>query len=392
MKNEDSNNFLLKNKSFWEKKTPCFFIDKKVLNKSIDELKEKLEGEIAYSHKTNPDPIIVKAVYDKGCSFLVSSVEELRILLKRFNPSPERIIFQSPSLTLEQYDEIKGAGVYRFSIDSKEQLALILQDIKNNKNTRDVPELFVRINTGIKIESPELPYGMDSYLGFPLSEAEEVLKGLNELKKDGLIKIGVHNHLLSQNTYLDIWKKNLEAIADFVLKLKNNGIEIDSIDFGGGYPVEYEKSVPALSEISDIVNNVKKIIAEILPNMHYVFEPGRKLVAESTALITKVVHTKKFLEQDVAILNCSLYNCSLDTLIIDLYLPAKKIERDQSKETKKYIVRGSTPDSLDVFAKKIYFSELKSGDYIAFLKCGAYSFGCDFISLPKVGCIECQEL
>lgn len=390
MKFKDDIYFLVENQSVWEGKTPCFVINKKKLDNSIDDLKNNLKGEIAYSHKTNPDPIIIKTVYDKGCNFLVSSVEELRTLKKLTNISSERIIFQSPSLTKEQYNEIRQAGVYRLSIDSVDQLDMILEDIGNKINGDGNLELLVRINTGVKVKNPDLPYGMDSYLGFPMKEAENVLRGLNVLRKRGLIKVGIHNHLISQNTHLDMWEENLKVMADYLSEMKEKDIEIDIVDFGGGYPVEYDKPVPSLEDIAKLVDNFQERVSKIFPDMHYIFEPGRKTVAESVTLVAKVAHTKKFLDQDVAILNCSVYNCSLDTLIVNLYLPARKIEKvEKEGKTKNYVVRGSSPDSLDVFANKVDLPELKNGDHIAFFTCGAYSFGCDFISLDKADCVCC---
>jgi ornithine decarboxylase len=376
--------FLLKNKSKWGKKSPCFIVDEKKLTENIKSLKKYLKGEIAYSHKTNPDPLIIKNVYAQGCNFLVSSLEELISLVKLTGISPERIVFQSPSLTREQYKKIRKMGVFRFSIDSYDQLGIVLRDLKKNGHKM---ELMVRVNTGLKVHDPELPYGMDSFLGFPLVEAEGVLKKLNQLKKKGLIKIGIHNHLISQNTYLDMWKKNLQKLSDFVTDIKKKGILIDIVNFGGGYPIEYHEPVPKLQDISKLITSAQKRMLEVNPQMHFIFEPGRKTVGESVTLVAKVVHTKEFLGQNVAILNCSLYNCSLDTLIVGLYLPVKKIHNSPDARKKIYILRGSTPDSLDVFARGVSLPELKNGDYLAFLRCGAYSFGCDFISLPRAKCL-----
>jgi ornithine decarboxylase len=387
MKNKTDVNFLLKNKSSWENKAPCFVINKKKLNSNIKSFKKFFNGEVAYSLKTNPDPCILKKLMKNGCSLLISSIEELGEVVKFHDFSASKIIFQSPSLTYEQYKITRKLGIHRYSIDSYDQLEIVLKDIKSNSAEL---ELLVRINTGVKIKNPELPYGMDSYLGFPLKEAKKVLIKLNSLKGRGVKRIGVHNHLLSQNTFLNLWEENLNTITKFLVELKSKGLEIDVVNLGGGYPIEYHKSVPSLLQISRLINNFKKKISEIYPEMHYVFEPGRKLVAEAVTLIAKVVHTKKFLDSNVAILNCSLYNCSLDTLIVDLYLPVEKIQAkgNKSEKLKNYVIRGSTPDSLDIFAKDVRMAELKNGDHVAFLRCGAYSFGCDFISLKKAHCVE----
>jgi ornithine decarboxylase len=374
-------NFLTQNRPKWENQTPCFVVNSEALEKNIHILLNTFKGEIAYSHKTNCHNSIIELVANMGCSFLLSSVEELMSLVRQPNISTDKLIFQSPSLTYDQLQGIRKLGVRRFIIDSEDQLRLLLGNIKSNDN---VLELLIRINTGVKVKKPELSYGMDSYLGFPLIKARLALKKLNTLRKKGRIRLGVHNHLISQNTHLDMWKLNLKEITKFVLEMKLEGIRIDSMDFGGGYPVRYLKPVPRLDEISNLITNAQTRISKAYPEIHYIFEPGRKLIAESVLLITQVVHTKKFLSKDVAILNCSLYNHSLDTLIVDLNLPVAKINKTfNNAKLKSYTIRGSTPDSRDVFSREVKLHNLKGGDYLVFKNCGAYTFGSDFISLPK---------
>lgn len=374
--------FLLENKSKWQAEVPCFVTNSNKLINIIKLLKNSLKGEIAYSYKTNSDPNIARVVLDQGCSFLLSSIEEIEILTKLPGFTAEKLIFQSPSLTLDQVIKIKGLGIKRLIVDSIDQLELILNNIIPDIGC---PELLIRINTGVKVERPELPYGMDTYLGFPLNEAMTVLKKLATLQVEGLIRLGVHNHLISQNTYLDVWEKNIKCIADFVASIKQENIKLDFVNFGGGYPVQYSNEVPNISEIGSIISNYQSKISAYYPDIKFIFEPGRKLIAESVTLIGNVAHIKTFMNNKIAILNCSLYNCSLDTLIIKLYLPVCKIDdSDRSKKYDYYVIRGSTPDSRDIFAKNALLPELRSGDFLAFLNAGAYCFGCDFISLPKI--------
>lgn len=372
--------FLESNKQLWADRTPCFVVDKKSFLENLSNLKTELKGQIVYSHKTNPDKQIVELVINEGHSFLFSSIEELEDISKLKGFKAKECIFQSPSLTRDQLVEIKKTGVRRIIIDSEAQLKLILDtiDLENDKF-----ELFIRINTGIKVNNPELPYGMDSFLGFPMPEAKEIIKRLDVYRKKGFIKLGVHNHLISQNTYLDIWKKNLKAISNFITELKDLDITIDYVDFGGGYPVTYTTSAPNIHSIGTLIADVQKQITQIYPKIKYIFEPGRKVVAESICLIGKVSQLKKFNGTNVAILNCSLYNSSMDTLIVGLCLKTDRIGNKSSKINKNYIIRGCTPDSLDVFARDKSLPALSDGDYLIFHTAGAYSFHSDFISLKK---------
>lgn len=384
MNNKESmSSFLLENKAKWEEETACFIVNSKKLVSEITSVKESLKGEIVYSHKTNPDVSVAEIAACQGCGFLFSSVEELENIAKLACFEKDKNIFQSPSLTKKQFLRIRELGITRFIVDSQDQLDLMLE----NMNDSEVIDLLIRVNTGIKVNNPELPYGMDSYLGFPLAEAMGVLKKLNTLYEEGKIRLGIHNHLISQNTYLDMWERNTQTMADFVDDLKKEGVQIDFVDFGGGYPIEYSRPVPELSIIGSIIYKAQERMTRAFPDMKYIFEPGRKLIGESVAIIGKIAHIKNFLDKKIAILSCSLYNCSMDTLIVDLFLTVIKLECDGNNEglnKENYIIRGSTPDSLDVFSRGVDLPQLKNGDYLAFLHAGAYSFGSEFISLSKL--------
>jgi ornithine decarboxylase len=379
MKNDSLLGFFAENKKKWINNTPCFVINKKQLSDTVDNIKRLLPGEILYSFKTNNHPFIAKIVSSKKCGFLLSSMEEVQKLINSYDIDPKKILFQSPSLTDKQFKKIKLLGIYRFVIDSWKQLELITSSLKEFSQK---PELLIRINTGVKVNKPELTYSSDSFLGFPIAEAGKVFEHLNTLRNKDLITLGLHNHLLSQNTYLRMWNKNLDIISNFTKELNTKNIKLDIVDFGGGYPIEYSSPVPCLEELSKIISKATKKIKMIYPHIHFIFEPGRKVVGESISLISQVVQKKKFLDQNVAILDCSVYNGSLDTLIVNLNLRAKKIE-DSKKIYENYVLRGSTPDSLDVLSKKASLPDLKNGDHIVFPHAGAYSFTSDFISLKK---------
>jgi ornithine decarboxylase len=379
MKKKEILDFLVKNKRKWELFSPCFVVNKKQLCETIKNIKKRLPGEIIYSHKTNPHPFVAKTANNHGCGFLLSSIEESEEIINNAGIDTEKIIFQSPSLTEQQFKRIKSLGISRFIIDSIEQLEIILSSLENMARK---PEILVRINTGIMVEHSELGYSTDSYLGFPITEVLDIFKKLNELRKNNQITLGLHNHFFSQNTYLNLWRENLKTMADYVELLQRQGIILDVVDFGGGYPIYYGNKIPTFESIANLIDIYTKKMRDVYPDLRFIFEPGRKIVGESITLVAKIVHIKKFIKANVAILNCSVYNASMDTLIVHLLLQADKVDKNK-KVLKEYVIRGSTPDSLDLFAKKINLPELKSGDHIAFFHAGAYSFCSDFISLKK---------
>src|SRR5680860_599824 len=185
---------LLDSREKWQGKTPCFAFDVEKFNENFSFIKSTLPGEVVYSYKTNPDPQIVKSVKAHGNGFLLASVEESKMLCAFPGISREKLIFQSPSLNALQFVNLKKLGIKRFVIDGFSQLEMMIKNIKAS----DKLELLVRVNTGVDVGNPELSYGFDSCLGFPLADAKIALKKLNPLRQKGIIRLGIHNHHISQ--------------------------------------------------------------------------------------------------------------------------------------------------------------------------------------------------
>jgi len=359
--------------------SPCFVVEEERLRSTIETINRLLPGEVLYSLKTNPHPRIAEIVASHGCGFLLSSVEELEAIIRGMGADPSGIMFQSPSLTADQYRRAKAAGVTRYIVDSDEQLDLVLASLREEP---PVTEILVRVNTGVTVAAPELPYSTDSFLGFPVEDAVDVFERLDRNLAGRGVRIGLHNHLLSQNTFPELWTANLDALAHFVDMLREQGLRLDAVDFGGGYPIDYGRGSLPLEEIATLIAKTTARMRRAYPDLRFIFEPGRKVVGESITLVATVAHVKTFRGANVAILDASLYNSSLDTLVVGLHLPVAKIGADDGPKME-YVLRGSTPDSLDVFSRKALLPKLAPGDRIAFLHAGAYSFWSDFISLKK---------
>jgi diaminopimelate decarboxylase len=210
MKNNTSLDFLVENKKKWVNNTPCFVINKRQLLDTIENIKRLLPGEILYSFKTNSHPFIAKTVVSKRCGFLLSSMEEVQKLVNYYGVDPQKILFQSPSLTEKQFKKVKILGIHRFVIDSWEQLKLVTSSLNEFSQK---PQLLVRINTGVKVSNPELTYSSDSFLGFPVKEAGKVFEHLNELRNQDMITLGVHNHLFLKIPTWGCGRKILELLA-----------------------------------------------------------------------------------------------------------------------------------------------------------------------------------
>ena len=107
-----------------------------------------------------------------------------------------------------------------------------------------------------------------------------------------------------------------------------------------------------------------------------IIEPGRFIAAPSVKLVTKIIATY----QNTIIVNASVYNTDMDALIV----PVKLLIEGELKKGQPYIVKGSTPCSLDLFRYRVYLNNPKVGDELVFLNAGAYNFTTDFCDLEKL--------
>ena len=107
-------------------------------------------------------------------------------------------------------------------------------------------------------------------------------------------------------------------------------------------------------------------------------EPGRFIAAPAGKLITQVVG----IHDNNIIVNASVYNTDMDALIV----PVKLLVEGELKqgEGKNYVVKGSTPCSMDLFRYRVWLFDIKVGDELVFLNAGAYNFSTNFCDLEEL--------
>ncbi len=200
--------------------------------------------------------------------------------------------------------------------------------------------------------------------------SEVINKKIRELRSHSKIsKLGIHFHRKTQN--MAEWKLKYEisnVIDEDVISL------IDVINIGGGIPSVYANTN------EDVIRTVFDKIKEFKDwfKGDLIIEPGRFIAAPAVKLITQVVRVY----DNNIVVNASVYNSDLDALIVPVKLLVEG-ELDK-KEGTAYVIKGSTPCSLDLFRYKVYLKDVKVGDELTFLNAGAYNFTSDFCDLEKI--------
>jgi len=365
--------------------TPLLIIDHKKIRENYREFKKRLPKiQIYYAIKANPEPEIIKTLYNEGSSFDVASISELRLVLDTLTPLLQRdsislpdfiwkkIIYANP---VKSSDSLPELDIYKplLTYDSLEEMKKIKFNCPN-------AGLLLRI----KISDNGSLVKFSNKFGIEPEKATELIE---ETIKSGLIVEGISFHVGSQCNNFENYIKALESIARIFKEIELRGYKIGEIgtrgdpikqiDIGGGFPVRYNGNEKLFSELAKLLNKgFDKLFSE--ENVDILAEPGRFLVANAGTLITKVILAKRLTKIPCYHIDDGIYH-TFSAVIYDHLEPKLQAIKDGEK-TECYVF-GPTCDGLDELSKneyihntsKILLPKLDEGDLIYQENIGAYS-------------------
>jgi len=319
---------------------------------------------VSYSSKTNPDvtPILEEKV---DCLFSVHMSNELKHIKDK-----ARILFLAQGWNSELIYELVRQGIFRFAVDNETDLDVLLKYLETAG-----PEFKIELMLRVKLKEHTLKTERYFVFGMP---SETVSKRVLELKDHSKIScLGIHFHRKTQN--MAEWNLTYEVSQMFPEEVLS---AIKVMNIGGGFPSMYANTNV------DVINSVFKKIEELKTYLHernvkLMLEPGRFISAPAGRLITEI----SAIYENNIIVNASIYNSDMDAVIVPVKL---LIENELSKEEfvekrgKPYVVKGSTPCSVDLFRYRVYLDNPQIGDQLVFINAGAYNFASDFCDLEKL--------
>jgi ornithine decarboxylase len=144
------------------------------------------------------------------------------------------------------------------------------------------------------------------------------------------------------------------------------GINIDCIDLGGGFPVQYCGDP---INIHEFCKPIKDYLVEHFQGKKICAEPGRFLVASSMSLLTKIKGKSIRQGKPWYFIDDSIYH-SFSGITFD-HCDFPMIHDGRGAETESTIA-GATCDSCDVIKRDILLPDLAVGDLLIFKQMGAY--------------------
>lgn len=312
-------------------------------------------GTVSYSLKTNYE--VGKVLEENTDSmFSIHSLNNLNFIKDK-----GRAWFFLQACTEEDLGALFDSGVRNYVADNINDLNALLRFIGKTK---------ININLLLRMRMKEhtIHTGKHFVFGFYSDKINELIP---VLRKNSLIEnLGIHFHRKTQNvSEWNLKEELMEGIFE-----KNFGM-ISIVNIGGGIPYKYKNfRIEVLDYVFGKIKELKSFLES--KRISLVIEPGRFIAAPSVKLEAEIIGVY---DHNI-IVNCSVYNSSMDTLVYNIRL----LVEGELDEGKSWTIKGCTPDSMDIFRYNVFLNEPKVGDKIVFLNAGAYNFWTDFCGLNRI--------
>ncbi|MEF8845763.1 MAG: diaminopimelate decarboxylase [Bacteroidales bacterium] len=349
-------------------KTPCYFYDMELLERTLGEvrkIKDRYGYHVHYALKANSNTRILRKIREYGFGAdCVSGNEILRALQTGY--PPEEIAFAGVGKADWEIDRGLEYDIGFFNCESISEIEVINERAAMKNTTANIalrinPEIDAKTHHYITTGIEENKFGINRK---DLPKVVELLKKLNNIRLKG-----IHVHIGSQITDLDVFKSlclRMNEIQDFFRK---EHIELTDINVGGGLGLNYEDPEESTIPDFDSYFRVFREFLKIQPHQKLHFELGRSLVGQCGALVTSVLYIKEGVNTNFAVVDAGM----TELIRPALYQAYHKITAlTSNKPTRKYDVVGPICESSDYFGKSVELPELKRGDVLVIHSAGAY--------------------
>lgn len=348
--------------------TPLYVYSYKTLSEHCLKLKKAFAGVnplICFSVKANSNLTLLKSLVSLGCGLDVVSGGELQRALRAGCPI-KKIVYASVGKTEAELRRAIQKGILFLNIESLPELAKV-NSLAQALNKR--ARVAIRINPDVTSATHKfITTGkLTNKFGIDLGTAHAILKHRRRFAYVDIL--GLHIHIGSQITTSTPFIKAITKVAGFIEELKSDGINLEYFNIGGGLGIVYDNEHPQTA--AEFARGIMPILKKT--RLKIILEPGRFISGSAGILLTRVLylkHTprKKFIVVDAAmndLIRPALYGA------FHTILGAKRIK---PRMLKRYDVVGPICESGDFFAKDRLLAEVKAGELLAIMGCGAYAF------------------
>lgn len=315
---------------------------------------------VHYAMKANSNPAVIRKLHELGAGIDAVSLPEVEIAL-RCGVDPGEILYTPNCVAFDEVATVVEKGVL-VNVDS----IPILEQFGQTFGERSCA---IRINPHILAGgNAHIQTGhIDSKFGISIHQMRHVRRIVDAY---GMKITGLHMHTGSD--ILDA--ESFIAGAEVLFSVASEFPDLTFIDFGSGFKVPY-RADDVSTDVEDLGERLSARFMEFCTeygrDLELWFEPGKFLVSESGALLTKVTLVKPtpscvFLGTD------SGMHQLLRPMLYDAWHTIVNAERSEGTE-RIYTVVGCICET-DTFGADRKLVEAQEGDILAIKNAGAYGY------------------
>ena len=348
-----------------EFKTPLYVYSAKRLRENVARVQAayaKFNPLICYAVKANGNLSLLQILNEMGLGFDVVSGGELH-RAQRAGASPNKIVFAGVGKTDAELKLALEKNIHKISVESADEL-YALDHLAGELNRR--PSVLLRLNPDIAPDTHRhiLTGNAESKFGISIKIANE----LRQHKWENLDLRGIHFHIGSQIPNPTSILETLDVVLDFLEECPPSW---DTLDLGGGFPVNYGNA-PVVSSFADFAEVAANRLAQFPRPLNIIIEPGRSLIADTSALLLTVQVSKQTGAYRTVIVDGGM-NTLLRPALYDAYHHILPLQESDSN-THATHVAGPVCESTDYLAKDRQLPDFTRYDHLAMMTTGAYGY------------------
>lgn len=321
---------------------------------------------VCFAAKANGNLAVLRTLGTMGSGCDVVSGGELRRALAAGIPA-NKIVFSGVGKTADELALALENGVCQINVESEPELERLHAIAQALGKTAPVA---LRVNPNVYAETHDkIATGRkEDKFGIAWGDASRLYS--RALGLDGIEARGIAVHIGSQITNLAPFETAFTKVAGLVRNLRDAGMDIQTVDLGGGLGVSYHRhneTPPSPAEYGDIV---RRAVGDL--DCTIIFEPGRVIAANAGVLVTEIVYVKTGESKTFAIVDAamndlvrpSMYDAHHDILTVTEPAPGVDL--------KAVDVVGPVCETGDRFAQDSRLPPMAEGDLLALMTAGAY--------------------
>lgn len=349
--------------------TPFYYYDLNLLRETLkvcSEAANVYNFHVHYAMKANFNDKVLAQIKQVGFGADSVSGGEVRKAIES-GFANNKVVFAGVGKSDKEINYALDQDIFCFNVESLQELQVI-NELAEKKGK--VAKVAIRINPNVDAHThanittglDENKFGINSW---DMPACADILNISANLEF-----VGIHFHIGSQITNLDVYKNLCVRVNEFAAWFEDRGLSVKVLNVGGGLGIDYHNPNAQIPNFEAYFKIFADFL-EIKSHQEVHFELGRALVGQSSSLISRVLYVKNGKKKNFIVLDAGMTELMRPALY-QAYHQIENLSQQTKAESVKYDVVGPICESTDCFGKEVLMQEAFRNDLIAIRSTGAY--------------------